>query len=54
MTTLLIALGVWLVVSLALAPLVGYYLSAVGRRSAKKEVESPGECDVHGGARPPA
>ncbi len=52
MTTLLIALGIWLVVSLALAPVVGYYLSAAGQRSAKKDAKPENEVDLHGGSLP--
>lgn len=52
MITLLIALGIWLVLSLALAPLVGYYLSAAGQRSAKKH--SAKDVEVRSGSRPPA
>jgi hypothetical protein len=54
MTTLLIALGIWLVVSLALAPLVGYFLSAAGQRSAKKDAKSAKEADVQEGSLPHA
>ena len=55
MTTLLIALAIWLVVSLALAPVIGYFLSEAGQRAAARRArkKSGEEADVHGSSRPP-
>lgn len=52
--SLLMVLGIWIVASAVLTPLVGYFLSDASQRAAERRARKDIEAGLHHGTQPPA